>query len=647
MVNGNLRGAKEQRPFKPQVEGSIPSRRMTEATRIREWDGGETPDGELVAATRQPLVDRRGGRGQLGERARALAAPLLALVAYCGLSALIFGRRVLGDLHHVVEGFGQSPAYYGHDQSAYVWSLAWATHALTHLQNPFLAHEVFAPVGYNLTWAASILGPGLLAVPVTLALGAVASYNLLALAASAGAAWTAFLLCRHVSGRLPAALAGGLLFGFGSYESVETINHLSLALVALLPLAALLVLRREAGLISRGRFVLALGAVLALQLCTASEVLASMVMFGALAFLLGALLAGAARRPRVWGCAVEALAALGLALVLAGPYLYYALRYSNPVSGISGVDSGADLANFVIPTRVTWLHGPGGIAASAAKLRGNLTEQLAYFGVPLILLLGAYAFEFRRSRLGRCLLAFIGVATVASLGAHAYVDGHATGVPLPWSIVSQLPLLRFAGPTRFVVYVWLAAAVALSCWLARPRHRAMRWAAFALVVASLAPDPTGALWGTPVDTPRLLATPALARYVPAGSTVLALPFGIAGDSMFWQVEAGFRFRLAGGYVSVAVPDAYQPYIPLIRRLEGVPVKGRAKQRLCEFIALTGSSVILLREHTPGYWPRLLDPLGVRPLRVGGFWIYELGARGAHTACRPPRALLESRLPGAL
>jgi hypothetical protein len=29
VVNGNLRGAKEQRPFKPQVEGSIPSRRTS------------------------------------------------------------------------------------------------------------------------------------------------------------------------------------------------------------------------------------------------------------------------------------------------------------------------------------------------------------------------------------------------------------------------------------------------------------------------------------------------------------------------------------------------------------------------------------------------------------------------------------------
>ena len=61
------------------------------------------------------------------------------------------------------------------------------------------------------------------------------------------AAWTAFLLCRQLSRRVAPALAGGLLFGFGTYESVETVNHLNLALVALVPLAVLLVLRRYAG----------------------------------------------------------------------------------------------------------------------------------------------------------------------------------------------------------------------------------------------------------------------------------------------------------------------------------------------------------------------------------------------------------------
>jgi hypothetical protein len=586
--------------------------------------------------TGRPVVDREAPPRQAAVRG-TLAQPLLALATYCALSALLFGRQALGDVRHVVEGFGQAPAFYGHDQSAYVWSLAWAARALTHAQNPFLTHEIFAPGGYNLAWAASILGPGLLLAPVTLAFGAVASYNLLALAAPATAAWTAFLLCRHLSGRAAPAFAGGLLFGFGTYESAEMVNHVNLALVALVPLAALLVLRRHDELTSRGRFILALGLVLALQFWTSTEVFASMAMFGGLAFMVAALLADGARRPRIWTCALETLGALALALVLAGPYLFYALRYPNPVSGISTADAGADLANFAIPSEVTWLHGSGALAASAAKLRDNITEQLAYLGVPLILLLGAYAVECRRSRLARCLLAFIALAVVLSLGAHVFVDGSATGIALPWSILGQLPLLRFAGPGRFVLYAWLAAAIAVSCWLGRPSHARARWATFAVVVVSLAPNLTGVPWGTRVEAPRLLSAPALARYVPADSTVLALPFGIAGDSMFWQVQADFRFRLAGGYVSVSVPAAYQRYIHLIRALAGGPIEDGAARQLCGFLHMTGSSAILLREGAPGLWVRLLRTLRVRPRRVGGFSIYVLGAPGgASGECVPPR-----------
>lgn len=557
---------------------------------------------------------------------------LLALLAYCGLSAALFGRQALGDLHHVVVGFGQRPAFYGHDQSAYTWSLAWIAHALTHGLNPLLTHELFAPVGYNLVWAASVLGPGLLVLPVTLAAGPIVSYNLLALAAPAMAAWTAFLLCRRLSGRLAPALAGGLLFGFGTYESVETVNHLNLALVALVPLAVLLVLRRYAGELSRRAFVIALGALLALQLWTSSEVFATMILSGGLAFLIGAALAGPERRPRIWAVAREALGALALAVVLAAPYLYYALRYPNPVSGLEGVNAGADLVNFVLPTMVTWLHATGGLARDANRLQGNLTERLAYLGVPLLVLLGACARECRRSLLGRCLLIFGGVAAVASLGGELYFDGHATGVPLPWALVGWLPLLRFAAPVRLAMYTWLALAVGVSCWLARPEHSRARWLGFALVAVTLAPNFVGAPWGTRVDAPRLLSTPALARYVSPGSTVLALPFGIVGDSMFWQVEAKFHFRLAGGYISIAPPAPYARYRTLLEDLERGETYGRFRRRLCEFIRFTGSSVILHRLHTPGYWMQLLGPLGVRPQRVGGFAIYELGAGAAATRC---------------
>jgi hypothetical protein len=591
-----------------------------------------------MAATRltgRPLVDRQ-ARPRQRDISGSLTQALAALAGYCALSALLYGREALGGIRHVVVGFGQEPPFYGHDQSAYVWSLAWAARSLTHLQNPFLAHAIFAPVGYNLAWAASVLGPGLLSAPLTLTLGAVTTYNLLALAAPAGAAWTAFLLCRHVSGRVAPALAGGLLFGFGAYGTGEAINHLNLALVALVPLAVLLVLRRYEGLTSRRRFVAALGLLLGLQLWTSTEVFASMALFGGLAFILAAALVPSARRPRVWLCVGETLVALLVALVLASPLLYYALAHPNPVSEIPTADAGADLANLVIPTKAIWLHGWKAVAASASELHGNLTEQLAYLGVPLILLLAAYAIECRRSRLARMLAIAIAVSAILSLGAHLFVDGTATGVALPWSLVDRLPLLRYASPGRFVLYMWLAAALAVSLWLARPSCAPLRWVAFALVVISLTPALSGVPWGTRVDAPPLMRAPLLARYVPQGATVLALPFGIWGDSMFWQVQADFHFRLAGGYVSVSPPAAYRQYIYLLRALGGGPIEGHPNQRICGFLRMTGTRAIALREGAPGLWARLLRPLRVPARRVGGFWVYELGAPGGSPGqCVPP------------
>ena len=545
---------------------------------------------------------------------------LLALVVYAVLSLAIYGRDVVPDLNHVVEGFGQAPAFYGRDQSFYVWSLAWAARALTHGQNLFLTHAVFAPSGYDLAWAASVSGPGLLLAPLTLLYGAVASFDLLALSAPAAAAWTAFLLCRQVSGRVGAAFAGGLLFGFGTYETAEMINHLSLSLVALIPLTVLLVVRRYAGRTSRQRFVGFLAVVLALQFWTATEVFASLVLFGSLAFALAVMLSDRAEWPRIYACGLETLAALAGAVLLAAPLLYYAFGYSNPVSGIIGANNGADLANFVVPTQITWLH------VGAPTLRGNLSEQLAYFGLPLIVLLVAFAIEFRRERFGHYLLAFIGLATVASLGARVYVGGSNTGVPLPWDLVARLPLLRFATPERFLVYVWLALGVMLACWLARPNRRALRWAGAAVVAATLVPNLTGVSWGTHVDSPSLMTAASLSRFVPAGATVLALPFGIAGNSMYWQVEADFRFRLAGGYVSVSLPRPYLAQRHLITSLEGGALTPHFANDLCTFIRMTKSTVIILRDQIRGRWARLLGTLQIRPRRVDGFDIYELGNR---------------------
>ncbi len=149
----------------------------------------------------------------------------------------LFGRGVLR------EGGGSVVGSYGSDQATFAWSLAWWPHAIENGLHPLLTDLVYAPDGWNLAWTSSIPAPSLLAWPLTAVFGPIAAYDVLALAAPALAAWCAYLLCREIGTGTPAALAGGLVFGFTSYEAAETLNHLNLALVFTLPLAGYLVAR--------------------------------------------------------------------------------------------------------------------------------------------------------------------------------------------------------------------------------------------------------------------------------------------------------------------------------------------------------------------------------------------------------------------
>ncbi len=583
------------------------------------------PAPEMPGSAEAPATRRAGSLIRAARERIGLAGPA-TLLGYILLSALIFGRKALGDIDHTVVGFGQSPPYYGRDQSAYVWFLAWGAHAAFHLQNPFLTREIYAPGGYNLAWAASILGPALLFAPLTEVWGPIVTYDVLAILAPAGAAWGAYLLCRDLTTRRSSAVAGGLLFGFGTYEAAETINHLNLALVGLLPVAALLALRRARGRISRWKFVVGLGVVLGCQLWISSETFASGVVFGALALAIGSATREGAQRAAVLRTALEGGAALVLAAVIGAPYLWYALSAANPLSHQTGVEAGADIANFVFPTVVTWLH------PWSTKLHGNLTELLSYMGPILLVVLIVFFVEFRRRRLARLLGAFMIAGLILTLGGKFIVGGERTGIWLPWSVLGELPLITHADPVRFVVYLWLAAAICIALWLDRSNARWSRWLAVVLVAVSLVPNLDAGLWGTPVDRPPLLFSRALTRYVPRGSTVLALPFGSEGDSMFWQVEAHFEFRLAGGYVSLAVPREYAG-LTIIRELHGRPPGPGLKRRLCGFLALTHTSVVLLRLHTRGDWPAILRPLHEPPLRRGGFAIYDVDRSACATRPR--------------
>ena len=184
-----------------------------------------------------PLSSRHGWR----HRVPVVKSTVWSLGAYTLLSVVFFGGPVLpliGDPTGTIIAKDQI------DSSLFMWFFAWWPHALLHGLNPFVTHLMFVPEGFNLQWTTSMPGPSLLLSPITLLFSPVVTWNVIQLLAPALSAWTAFLLCRYITGKTWPSFVGGYLFGFSPYMLAHVTGSPFLSLVPLLPVFVLLVLRR-------------------------------------------------------------------------------------------------------------------------------------------------------------------------------------------------------------------------------------------------------------------------------------------------------------------------------------------------------------------------------------------------------------------
>ena len=274
----------------------------------------------------------------------------VALVFYAAISVFVFARSLLSD-------FANSYVGQGPDPSAFMWLLVWWPHAISHRLNPFLTHDIFEPGGFNLAWATSIPLASLLASPLTTAFGPIASFNVLTLLNPALAAWTAFILCRHIARSFWPAILGGYIFGFSAYMLSQTLGgHQVLVMVSSVPLAVYLALRCFEGTFRPTTFVVLMGLTLLIQFLISVEVLVTMTVFSAMAIVLALGFSEDEDRRRIAGLVAPLTAAYALTLLLVSPYLYFMLSYALPHGQIWSTDLfSTDTLNFLIPTQVNAL----------------------------------------------------------------------------------------------------------------------------------------------------------------------------------------------------------------------------------------------------------------------------------------------------
>jgi hypothetical protein len=353
-------------------------------------------------------------------------------------------------------------------------------------------------------------------------------------------------------------------------------GHLNLDVIFIVPVLALLVVQRIRGDLSRPRFVAGLAVALLVQLGFSTEILATACVSGALTWVIFLAFAASEERRRLWAVAVEIILAAGIMAVLAAPFLYYVVKEAGDIPHqINHPETfSADLLNYLVPTVVTRL-GSSIFGDIASRFSGNTSEQGAYLGLPLLLILLLQFRNTLRQPYLKPLLASLLVMLVLSLGPRLHVAGIATDLRLPWRLAIYLPLIHQALPTRFSMYVALATALATAVWLSVPKggwDRNRRFTVAVLACLCLVPNRAMVARWTPLPLVAFFEPQNVVASLGHDANVILLPYG-SGASMLWQWQSGLRFTQSGGYLGAPPESAWN--WPAVTSLymytrEGVP-----------------------------------------------------------------------------
>lgn len=545
----------------------------------------------------------------------------IAFVVYYAISFGLFGVPVI--LHLSTSNIG-----WGVDPGSFIWCLGWWPHAISQGIDPFVTDAVWAPQGQNLAAVNCVPGASLLAWPITALLGPVVAFNLWQIAAPALAAWTAFLLCRHISRAFWPSLLGGFVFGFSAFVTGHMSGHLNLVLVFLIPVAALIVLLRLEERLGTRAFLIVLTVVLVFQTLLSLEILVTFTFFAVIAMGLAVAFASADRRRRLFATGLLIVISYAATTVVVSPLLLSIVRAHQPIPVYTpfwpSIYS-SDLLNFGVPTSITRL-GHGAFASVASTFSGNQTEQTAYVGLPLLALFAIFGIRAWRSTATKVLVVLFPVICVASLGPDLRIAGQTT-VAMPWKPMTHVPVLKYVLPGRFMLYAFLVVALVIALALAK-WHGVWRWVATGLAILGallIVPNTSAPYYKTVADTPAFFADGTFRSFIPRDAIVLVIPYAGSGNSMLWQAQADYAFRMPEGNLSVQAPPAFGSWT-ITDKLNSGQVDIADAPALIEFLTAKDVTYVVVVEGVSGPWEEVMSSLGVTSTSVGGVDLYRIHPR---------------------
>lgn len=538
---------------------------------------------------------------------------MAAFAIYLALSVFIFGRGLTGHLSDYHIGVAV-PA----DSTIFIWSLAWWRHALLNHLNPLLTTAIWAPGGINLAWVTTAPLAAVIAIPMTSAFGAVVTCNILFILSPALAAWSAFLLCRRVANNYWPAIIGGYIFGFSAYMLGQMRGHLHQVLIFPVPLIAYLAVRHYQREIRTRTFVILSALTIAAEFLIALEVFATMTIFGLIAALLGVNFTTGDSRRRVVATALPLALGAILSLILVSPFICYLFASSAPRWGTM---YSADPIGWLVPTTYFELGRLPILQSIANNFPFDQFECGTYVGPVLIVIVTLFARRHWREPFARMMIDLLIIIAVLSLGPMLHVMHHNL-VGLPGAIVTALPLMSKATPSRFAMYAFLILAIVTSLWLGEARRGPRTKITVAgLLVLSTLPNLSTDYWLTPNSTPEFFTGGAYRKYIAPGDTVVTLPYWMLGNGMLWQAQTDMYFRMAGGWTGPPPPQ-YDGW-PIVKALATDTLVPDAELQLKAFAANHNVTAVIAGSGTNPVFEPMLATLDQNPIVNGGVTLYRI------------------------
>ena len=558
-----------------------------------------------------------------------------AALLYLFLAVLLFARGLFAHPGYVI---GRET-----DPAQTMWFFNWWRFSIAHRLNPFFTDWVWAPLGINLAWTTFVPLPAWFSIPLQATVGEPATYNIIVLLMPALAAFTAFLLCRRVTHAFWPSVLGGYIFGFSPHILGEVLGHLVVIAVFPVPLIALVALKRLDGEISRARFTAMLALLLVTEFLCSVDLFATMTLVAGFSLLLALMLFNGETRVRLQRLIVPIIGAYLISSAVLSPYLYYLLALGHPNGSIWPPSKFcADLVGFVVPRPTIWWGSTDFASAISRRFGGNILENGDYLGVVLIVFVEIFRRRFWSTPIGKVLTILFLSIVVAAIGPVLHIAG-APGFPMPWAIFQRLPFIEDILPVRFMMYAFLVVGVMTAMWFSAWSARPMaKFAAAAIVVASIAPDPHASFWVSSLDIPAFFTDRTYATELQPREIILPLPWAQKGNSMYWQLKSDMYFRMAGGWTGTS-PFEFDR-MPIVNYFFGEADLPESSDQLKAFLARFSVGAIVadpsngnLRSFQPA-----LDSLGIAPEQSGGVQIYKVPSEKFAPYAKLTGAQVESR-----